>query len=299
MRSPRSFNPTATDRIVELTFLPHSFNDGSGAQNVSEVERFSLTVPTQPTLPAPVTGTLTGQSAGGTTNLQTIKARKYIDISLAPTGMTVNEGTLDGTEISVLGPGGTAVTLVAGLPVHVGGNTYRYVFADPSQLAAGEFQVNVNPNKYTVNTTGGPLQNSASTSKFTVASDVQDARPPRTASGSAAHAERPVALDRRHAPRRRQADHHRRDRHAGGEAGLGGSNPTGNAASSGVEVKLTGLLATFDVSVDLLTALGAISGGNFSAIVGAFDTTGDFTSMPTRRWSTSRTSSASRLRGSI
>src|SRR5262249_24302856 len=53
-----SFTPTATDRIVELTFLPHSFNDLSGAQNVSEVERLSLTVPAQPSLPAPITGTL-------------------------------------------------------------------------------------------------------------------------------------------------------------------------------------------------------------------------------------------------
>ncbi|MGZ6715887.1 MAG: hypothetical protein ACXVFG_14140, partial [Gaiellaceae bacterium] len=272
-----SFTPTATDRIVELTFLPHSFNDMSGAQNVTEVERFSLTVPTQPSLPAPVTGTLTGQSAGGTTNLQTIKARKYIDISLAPTGMTVDESTLDGTEISVLGPSGSTLTLKTGAPIHVGGNTYRYVFTDTSVFAAGEVSITVNPNKYTVNTSGGPLQNSQSTSKFTVASDVQDGA---TASNGLTLG--PLTLN---GPSLSIADMHL----DGGklivtvaigmqEAKLafGGGSPTGNAASSGVEVKLTGVLAKFDVSVDLLTALSAIAGGNFSAIVGAFDTTGDF-----------------------
>ena len=140
-------NPSDPYGTVSVTFVASSFADNKGDRNAASSEEFYLSdVPT---------AKLSSPKNGATMGVDALTARPYLDVTFAPgtDNATVDGSTINGDELTVtLTPtgGGAARTLTLLSPTLLIGNTYRYVFADPTQLAAGTVAVKFNAGSWAI-----------------------------------------------------------------------------------------------------------------------------------------------------
>jgi len=272
----------ATDNQVEVKFLPNSFSDTMGANNVVESEQFTLyfSAPGDPAPSPSPTASLANPFNGAVVSKQSLNARRFIDVTfIAPGGGQVTG--INGDEIRLSGTGTVNLDLgqggvLTGTPQRLIGNTYRYfVTATPNTNLAetfvnGEVVVEFVANKWAADS----VDNVRSTQRFTVDSTVQEGG---TASNQLAMG--PLSLN---GPSISLA----KVGFKGGELTLticigadaarlnfgGGTanqaQPSAQQNQSGITVALQGVMGTFGVSVDVL---GLISGdANAFSVPGSF-----------------------------
>ncbi|HET6548786.1 MAG TPA: calcium-binding protein, partial [Solirubrobacter sp.] len=290
---------------VEVTFLANSFTDNQGASNGFDVETFWVYQPPQQALaadgPAPVVPQvmLLSPFNGTTINAKSLNTRPYLDVVFLP-GQAGKLVGIDGNELRITGPGAINVAtdtqgVLQGLPTEIAPNTYRYFLTPKAGVAAASLFVNgavtiemlaTSPNSTTPTwcvraftdtrtncTDAGASVPGKTVGAFTVDSTTIDA-----ASNSTATTIGPLTIDGFTIGLVAMA-------FKGGKLVLtvgiganeatlafGGTAGAAKQGTSGVIAKLTGILGTFDVAVDVAKAAGAIS--NPAALLDAFSVTG-------------------------
>src|SRR3954454_639396 len=281
--------PTTATGIVTVRFLPNSFSDntsGSGTQNAGETEQFYLvtlnTSTQQPNPPAPI-AVLASPTNGESLTVQALNARRYIDVTFQSLdGTPINkqsitdaaaEFTITGAGVADLAVDATNHPLIVGEPSLVAGTsatatsvTYRYFLKDKNtQNAIDLFQ----PGQITIafgttsfcSGSGSCTVNNGNGAGMTQSFTLSAAAPGAAAATGAVNLG-PLRLQ---GPSVGLADFGFKDGMLLLTVAIGLDRATlalGNAAQaqqSGVTVDLTGILGTFDLSVD---ALGLLS-GNF------------------------------------
>ena len=303
-----SFTNTADD-VVEVRFRKGAFADARGAENATEAEQFTLyfsaSLAPNDTLPAPApVAILASPFAGSVVSKQSINAVRYIDVTFGvPSGGTLLEGTINGDEFRLSGPGSLNIGVngpadspnplgfprLERAPFRVGPNTFRYVFKAAATTAdtflSGDVIVEFQPGGYQFRrTVGGAAESGGrSTSIFTVSSTLQQA-----GVASNALALGPVSLQ---GPSIGLAN----VGFKGGKLVItigigvdtallnfgGGGNqaqPSATQANSRVTARLTGVLGKFDIEVDIaeflndpLAAIGL--SGKFSLDIAGLEVT--------------------------
>ena len=274
---------------VTVTFVDATWSDARGVNGAAEVERFTLYAPAAtPGGAAPAQGpyaTLASPANGGTAALQTLNAQRYIDVTFnSPTGAPIIG--IDGDELKLTGagtanlaknPDGTVMATV----IHVSGNTFRYLLTpktgvDPKNLfVAGDVNVQFVAGSWTTGAGASAAAAVRTDEVFTISATLQTA-----GAASNAIALGPLSLE---GPSVTLA----KTQFVKGKLILtvaigvdvaslafGGSQAAGAQSSSGITAKLTGLLGTFDVVVDVQMALAAITGGG--NLLDAFSVPGKF-----------------------
>ncbi|MDX6411753.1 MAG: large repetitive protein, partial [Gaiellaceae bacterium] len=276
---------TDPNNTVQVVFLPGSWSDARGTSNAASSFQFNLFDP--PGDPNPVLATqapvpvpqLASPLNASTVNLQLMRTRPYIDVTFAKGTLT----GIDGDEIKLSGTGAANFDLTGGYitgtpaPVQLSPTTYRYYLtakasADPSQLFVnGQVNVEFVARSWQVQVGTGPVQQGGvGYASFTVAGDA-----PGTTAGSGSAPVGPLTIE-------------------GPSIGLAGTsfekgkltltiaiganeaslNFGGGQGGSGVTAKLTGILGTFDVQVDVMKALSSIS--DPAGLINAFSVPGKF-----------------------
>ncbi|HMJ89194.1 MAG TPA: hypothetical protein VK530_05230, partial [Candidatus Acidoferrum sp.] len=266
---------------VQVTFLANSWSDALGKGNSSEIERFTVYKATAPIVNEPY-ATLATPFNGATINTASLNAKRYIDITfISPTGGFVDQNSIDGNEIKLTGPGAAnldknAQGFLIGTIQKLSPTTYRF-FVQPKAginvaqtFVDGEITVQVVAGSFSVGTGGNAITNAATTEMFTVSSTVQDA-----AAATNNIALGPLTIE---GPSVGLIKTGFKDGQlvltigiGANKAGLAFGNSQGG---SGITAEVTGLLGTFDISVDIFAALGAITGGG--NIADAFSVPGKF-----------------------
>ena len=293
---------TPTRGTVEITFLASRFNDSQGASNGFDSETFFIFIPPQanPTQLAGIvpTAMLLSPFNGATVNAKTLNARPYIDVVFMTGGPGKVVG-INGNEIRITGPGATNIAtdaqgFIVGTPTEIAPNTWRYALTPKANVPATSLFVNgqvtvemvaVTPNTTTPTWCVRPLVDTATTCDATtgnpgktLANFTVDSTTLNSASSPAPTAIGPLTLDGFAIGLAGMA-------FKGGKLVLtigieaneatlafGGAGAGGGQSSSGITAKLTGILGTFDVAVDVMAAIGAIS--NPAALLSAFSVTG-------------------------
>ena len=273
---------------IEINFLPNTFSDSRGANNASELERFTVFKNVKPAVDAPY-AIITTPFNGQTVSKTSLNAKRYIDVTIvSPTGALADAATFDGHEIKLTGAGaaniavntdGTALSTVQRLSA----TTYRFLLTPKPNIAVsetfvdGEVTIEFVANSWKVGTGAAAINNAGSKEVFTVSSQVQDA-----AAATNGINVGPLSLS---TPSVSLAKMGFKDgklvlslaigvdnaslRFGGSQAAGPTAGQTAAQSNSGISVVLTGLLGTFDISVDLM----AITGGDVSS---AFDVPGKF-----------------------
>jgi hypothetical protein len=202
---------------------------------------------------------------------------------VSPTGALVDPDSLDGNEIKLLGAGAANIQtttdgFIIGAIQRISGSTYRYYVQPKAGVDVadtfidGEVSVQIVQNSFTVGTGASAVNNVRSDATFSVDGTVQSG-----ASGDDPIELGPLTLQ---GPSISLA----KTEFKGGKlvlsiaigvnsAGLAFGGGGGNG-DSGITAELTGLLGTFDITIDILAALSAVTeGGN---IFDAFDVPGKF-----------------------
>ncbi len=294
------FNANVADPTVQVQFLAGSFSDRQGDLNAAAVEQFTVVQGTPSGNPAPqVAATLASPHTGTTVDLATINNLGYIDVTFnVPTGGLLSP---NGSEIELTGAGaanllldanGSPEAFVNGVatlvpPTQESPDTYRYFLTEKAGAPAGQTlvagPVNVAFVPATHAATGRQTTPIAETFQvFTVSATNQDAGTSSNAIGLG-----PLSLQ---GPSLSLA----KVGFSGGNLVLtvalgvnsaslsfGGSsqnqaNGASGEQSSGISAVLTGLLAQFNIDVNIATLASAVTSGNGSAILGAFSVPGKF-----------------------
>ncbi|HTD68791.1 MAG TPA: hypothetical protein VK846_19895, partial [Candidatus Limnocylindria bacterium] len=262
---------------IQVTFLANSWSDSVGKGNSSEIERFIVYKATAPIVNEPY-AMLANPFNGATVNTASLNAKRYIDITfVSPNGGFVDPATIDGNELKLTGPGAAnldknAAGFLIGSIQKISTTTYRF-FVQPKTgvnvaqtFADGEITVQVVAGSWSV----GTATNAAITETFTVSSTVQDA-----AAATNNITLGPLVIE---GPSVGLIKTGFKDGQLVLTIGIGANKAGldfGSAqGSSGVTAEVTGLLGTFDISVDIFAALGAITGGG--NIADAFSVPGKF-----------------------
>ena len=278
---PRTFRYSFTGSLsgpgtVGVEFIAGSFTDAAGASGAASAQSFYVYADGGDSTPPP-TAVLVGPGSGAVVNASTLAARGYIDVKFlgsgAIAGVNGDEfqllGSLPGTLLNVQTThdfGATDVT-------QLNATTWRYTFhpANGVQLSqmfgAGEVTVQFIAGRWTA----GGTANAASTAKFTIATDVQTA-------GTASNALTlgPLTLD---GPSLALTDVHMNGTSLALNVAIGVNSATlgfGSGGSGGMSASLTGILGKFEVDVDLLAALTAVTSGDVGALLSAFSVPGKF-----------------------
>jgi len=279
--------PSTGSHVFSTHFLSGSFSDNSGSSatgvNNSDTSQQVFTVPTNDAKPGP-SASLASPGSGDSVTAQSLNAKRYLDITFeshdgsAIVKSSIETGPapfkLSGPGIADLAVAANGVPVILGSPLLLRGTendaksvTYRFFLKDKDTTNAVEvFQ----PGTVTVTFAAGGFSaatSSAGTSQtFTV-----DPNAPGAATGNGTVNLGPLSLQ---GPSIAIAD-------IGFDKGMlvltiaigldraglnfGGSTTTATQSSaqqsSGVSLNLTGILGTFDLSVDALGILG----GHFSA----------------------------------
>ncbi|MBK8118786.1 MAG: hypothetical protein IPK39_05850 [Sulfuritalea sp.] len=279
-------NAGANGVTVSVTFVDATWSDLRGANGAAEVERFTLYTPA-PSAAAPSAkpyAALASPANGAVASLSTLNAQRYIDLTFfSPTGTAIDASSIDGNELKISGAGaanlarnadGTVIATV----LNVSGNTYRYLLTtrtgvDPKDtFVAGDIGVQVVAGSWRVGSGDTAVAAGRSDEVFTISASLQTA-----AAGSNAISLGPLSLQ---GPSVTLA----KTQFNEGKlvltvaigvdvASLSFGGGTGQS-SSGITARLTGLLGTFDISVDVTKALAAITGGG--NLLEAFSVPGKF-----------------------
>ena len=192
---------------------------------------------------------------------QTLLTRPYIDVTFAP-GVAGELQGINGDEIVLGGPGVANLVLngtsyIWGTPTKIGPNTYRYaVQTKTTGFVDGEIQVSLPPDRWSVKRTSdnAVISNGRGSGQFTLSTTAQDSGAttgdvtlgPLTLKGPSIGLAN-TTID-------------------GGKLILTvaielneASLSFGSPGASGITAKLTGIRGTFDVQVDLLLAVQALS----------------------------------------
>ncbi|MBL8335376.1 MAG: hypothetical protein JNM97_01270, partial [Rhodoferax sp.] len=278
-------NAGANGVTVSVTFVDAGWSDARGANGAAEVERFTLYTPA-PATAAPSLkpyATLASPTNGAVASLTTLNAQRYLDVTFfSPTGAVIDASSINGDELKITGTGaanlarnadGTVIATV----LNVTGNTYRYLLTprtgvDPKDtFVAGDVQVQIAAGSWRVGSGDTAVAAARVDEVFTISAVAT------AATGTNALALGPLSLQ---GPSVTLA----KTQFKGGKliltvaigvdvATLGFGGGTAQS-SSGITARLTGLLGTFDISVDVIKALGAITGGG--SLREAFDVPGKF-----------------------
>jgi hypothetical protein len=271
---------------VTVTFVDAQWSDERGANGAAEVERFTLFSAPQAPSPGPY-ATLAGPANGGSVSLSSLNAKQYIDVTFfSPTGAAIDTASIDGNELKLTGTGSANVaknpdgTVIATV-IRLSGNTYRYMLAPKTGVdsrnlfVAGEVSVQFVAGSWRTGSGAGAVASVRSDEVFTISAGVQD-----SAAGTNALSLGPLSLQ---GPSVGLAKTQFKD----GKLVLtvaigvdvaalkfGGSQGSQGQSSSGITAELTGLLGTFDINVDVLAALSALTGGG--NVLDAFSVPGKF-----------------------
>jgi hypothetical protein len=268
------FIGTFPEGNVQIKFLPQSFSDRVGTNNVAEIEQFTVVsgaglltaAAGSDGLPAPPpTAMLSNPFNGASVNLQSLITRGYIDVTfLVPAGYELDTSTIFDPEHEFALSGAGVGDAQISQPDFVSGTTYRYRITDSNPdnevdiFTNGEVTVDFlagGANGWTVSKEGDPsntIDNMASQALFTVQSDSAEA-----ASSSNDFTIGPLVLE---GPSIGLVDMGFNADKLVLTVGIGVNRAAlsfgSQQGSSGITAELTGLLGTFDVEVDLLALLG-------------------------------------------
>ena len=265
------------DNTVNVDFIAGMFGDSLGATNVASTQSFRVFFPATAGDPAPTpppTAILLGPSPGSTVNATTLAARGYLDVKFIAAN-PIDDASINGDEFTLTGS--TAATLHV-MPTFtvtkLDATTWRYTLlptagtAITQMFGAGEVTVNFAASRWTA----GGVNNAASRTKFTVATDVQSG-----ATASDPIHLGPLTLD---GPSLSLADVQLRGTTLALTVAIGVNSATlafGSGGSGGMTAALTGILGKFEIDVDLLTAITAFTAGNpVATLLSAFSVPGKF-----------------------
>ena len=270
---------------IGVQFLAGSFADANGNANLASTEQFFLfkDPPGDPAAPPVPTVRLASPLNGATISTQTLASRPYIDVTFGGGVSGATLQNIDGNELQLSGPGAAHLSPTASSVTKLSDTTYRYYlapgngFTTTNMFVAGEIDVTfvalagANPT-WTVQLPNGgaTLKGAAGYGSFTVTSDSPD-----STSSTDAISLGPLTLQ---GATIGLADTSFSKGKLNLTIAIGVSSASlgfGGTGSSGVSAQLTGILGTFDVQVDLLQALQALS--NPSALLSAFSVPGRFT----------------------
>ena len=267
-----------TTAKVQVTFLANSWSDSQGKVNASEIETFTFYKNTKPVQEAPY-ATLANPFNGQTISKASLNAKRYIDVTfVSPTGALVDQSTLDGDEIKLLGPGTSNIDknvsgFIIGSIQKISATTYRYFIQPKSGVALeetfvdGEVTVQFVANSWNVGTGSAAVANTSSTATFTVSAAAQD-----QAGATNNIALGPLTLE---GPSLGIAKTGFKDGNLVLSVALGvnkaglafGGNQNGGSNSGGILAEVTGLVGTLDIHVDILAAINVITqGGDIGSV---------------------------------
>ncbi|MBI3447906.1 MAG: hypothetical protein HY049_03165, partial [Acidobacteria bacterium] len=283
--------PTDFDPTIEVQFLEGRFSDVRGATNIAETELFTVVFPSD--TGAKPTASLASPFNGAVVNKGAQNARRYVDVAFSsPDGSPVNPATIDGDEIrvtiagSLFNPGGVANGKYRFQ--RLGPNSYRYFF-DPDPLKPPSNFADVFPNgdvvvDFVPKNAGGQaawktqsgLESGRSKGTFKVDSATQEggiaasnvSAGPVTLEGPSVGIAG-IAFKPDFGPNGLEANlvitiaigvNTAKLNFGGGTANQ--TTPSSAQSGSGITATLTGVLAKFDVQIDLL---GLIQGAGIAA----------------------------------
>lgn len=271
---------------VALEFLPSTWSDSGGTNNLGSVQTFfATTTNLEGVLPKPgPTAQLRNPQSGAAVSAGTLNAGRYLDVTfLTQNGSPIEAATITGDEFTLTGAGLGDVDLFAdGRPVLIGaptllsGTTYRYYLKDKNTansvelFIAGEVQVNIRANSFRTQDQTG---NTARVEKFTITADAAG-----SATATNALSLGPLTLQ---GPTISIADFAfkngllyltiavglNRASLAFGGSGSAAAGASQQQQQSGVTADLTGILGTFDIGVDVF---GLLSGNVRVDVPGKF-----------------------------
>ncbi|MHB1244484.1 MAG: hypothetical protein ACYC1P_13960, partial [Gaiellaceae bacterium] len=303
-------NPSDPYNTVTVNFVAGTFRDARGAVNTEEAETFNVFsgAAATPLVPAP---TLASPTNGATMNLRSFMARPYIDVTFAAgSGGKVEDASINGDELRLtgaaaanfqLGPGGVPLLDSTQAPsgvLKLNANTWRFFLkprvgtpAAPVVFVAGALNVEIAATVFNTtnpawrvedtNSAGAGLGTFRNGSPGTGAFTLTAAADGATGSGNVAIGPLFFSL-----PTFSLVDTKFKDgaltltigievAEAGLAFGAPAASTTGPSAqqqSSGMGARLTGILGTFDVKVDLLRAVQGLT--NPSELLAAFSVPG-------------------------
>ncbi|HEX4525985.1 MAG TPA: VCBS repeat-containing protein, partial [Gaiellaceae bacterium] len=273
-----------TSGVFGIHFLPGSFSDntGSGATGVNSADttQQSFIVQAEGGKPGP-TASLASPGDGDSLTAQALNAKHYIDVTFEThDGSVVDKTTIEnhpapfklsGTGIGDLAVDVNGVPILIGSPLLLRGSepdakkvTYRFFLKDKDTTNTLDvFQ----PGMVTVTFAAGAFKANNVNSTATKATFTLDPNAPGAATGNGTITLGPLSLQ---GPSLALADIGFQDGklilsiaigldHAG--LNFGGTAAASSQTTSGISLNLTGILGTFDLSVDALGILG----GHFSA----------------------------------
>ncbi|KPK77291.1 MAG: hypothetical protein AMJ79_03720, partial [Phycisphaerae bacterium SM23_30] len=282
-----SFEGDFIEGEVQVKFLGQTWSDTSGNNNLAFTERFIVV--SGPRAPPPA-AQLTNPRNGDAVDVKLLNARRYIDITFIDrSAIGLNESTildqapeftLSGSGVAdlslgpsgeLLGPGGNPI-----VPTHLYGTTYRYLLTDKDPgndvgvFSNGEVMVSYLAGAWSDN--AGVL-NQAVSEKFTV----------RAATSSSGSTSRTISLGPLvlQGPSIGLTDFSFKNKVLNITVAIGvdsatlnfgkkkGSQPSDQQSQSGITATLTGVLGTFDLTVNVMALLGG-GDGSFVSVPGRF-----------------------------
>ncbi|MEP7335472.1 MAG: hypothetical protein ABI717_06790, partial [Actinomycetota bacterium] len=288
---PRRFRYSFTGTLnqlggttVDVAFLAGSFSDSSGAASAVSLQTFYVTFPSTTPGPPKPTAVLVSPTGGSVVNASVLAARGYLDVKFingTPDGCTAPGTeqpaacTINGDEFVLTSPtAATTLRIASTFKVQrISETIWRYNLEPATGVAvtnmfgAGVVDVAFAANRWTV----GSVNNVASKTTFTIATDVQTG-------GTATN---PISLGplRLEGPSVSLADVKLDGTKLILTVAVGVNSASlsfGSGGSGGMSASLTGILGKFFVEVDLAAALTAVTSGNFSALLAAFNVPGRF-----------------------
>jgi hypothetical protein len=263
---------------LEVQFLANSWTDALGKTNGTEIERFTVYSTIKPVLDAPY-AVLASPFTGEVVSKSGLNTKRYIDFSFFdPSGGVVDLASLadDAPELKITGAGAANVAIdtttgfALGSWTQLSASTYRFTLLTkagvlPAQtFVDGDVRVELVANSWTVG--NGARVGQVLRETFTVSGAVAGA-----AAATNPITIGPMVID---GPTVGLVKTGFKDGKLVLSIGIGANSAGLNFGAGGVTAEFTGLLGTFDVTVDILKAVTALTQGG--SLVEAFDVPGKF-----------------------